>query len=50
MANVGNDSSIANSRRRCLLAAVAVTCIEVGFESTDKVVLETLTEMLQGCE
>lgn len=39
-----------DARRRILTIAVSTVLLENGFESTDKMALETLTEMLQCCK
>lgn len=36
--------------RRLLTAAVSSLLVEIGFESADAQALETLIEMIQGCE
>lgn len=42
--------SASDARRRILNIAVATVLFETGFDSADKVALETLTEILQCCE
>lgn len=42
--------SASDARRRILNIAVSTVLLETGFDSADKVALETLTEILQCCE
>lgn len=42
--------SNAVAHRKILSMVVSSTLQEIGIDSTDKVVLETLTEMLQSCK
>lgn len=47
--NVEKVESGNDARRRILNIAVSTVLLETGFESADKVSLETLTEILQSC-
>lgn len=42
-------STIANPRRKFLNMAISSILLETGFETADKVCLETLCEMMQSC-
>lgn len=42
--------SNSDARRRILNIAVSTVLLESGFDSADKISLETLTEMLQCCK
>ncbi|XP_013785053.1 transcription initiation factor TFIID subunit 8-like isoform X1 [Limulus polyphemus] len=44
-----NSVQSGNARRKLLFAAVSSLCMEAGFNASDKMALETLTEMLQSC-
>lgn len=42
--------SASDARRKILNIAVSTVLLETGFDSVDKMSLETLTEMLQACK
>ena len=46
----GEPISSACSRRKALSVAVSALCAETGFQSADKLALETLTEIMQSCK
>ncbi|EEB12647.1 transcription initiation factor TFIID subunit, putative [Pediculus humanus corporis] len=42
------ESNVGNARRKALVSSVSCLLTEVGFDSAEKIALETLTEMLQS--
>ena len=48
-ANQASSSGV-STHRKVLLHSVSTLCREEGFQSASKLVLETLTEMLQSCK
>lgn len=48
--SVEKVESNSDSRRRILNIAVSTVLLETGFETADKMSLETLTEILQCCK
>lgn len=44
------DQPSPGARRKVLVTSVGVLLNEIGFDSCDKMALETLTEMMQACK
>lgn len=44
------DTQILNTRRKILNQVVSSILVECGYDTCEKEVLETLTEMLQSCK
>lgn len=44
------DTQILNTRRKILNQVVSSILVEYGYDTCEKEVLETLTEMLQSCK